>query len=170
MTSNLSHTLSLSFFFLFPHLIWFNLIEYRKKLIKTAREKLNDSLSSCYVSPTLSYEQTIARESVFKAVLNSNKYISTQQQQQQQTAAVNTQEQKSTVSQQLLKSIYSEMNYNDLKKQKIKKQKQQIWSQFLDACVREANDPQAHVADLCKKHKIALDWSQKRIKEPQTRK
>ena len=56
----------------------------------------------------------------------------------------------------LLNNIFSQMNYNDLKKQKIKQAKNEIWSQFVDICIKNSIDPQTHVSNLCKQHKIVL--------------
>ena len=60
----------------------------------------------------------------------------------------------SKCSKSLLNEIFSQMNYNDLKKQKIKQAKKQIWSSFVDNCIQTTADPQTHVTNLCKKHKI----------------
>ena len=52
--------------------------------------------------------------------------------------------------------MISQMSYNDLKKQKIKQTKNVIWSQFMDNCIQSLNDPQTHINNLCKQHKIVL--------------
>jgi hypothetical protein len=56
----------------------------------------------------------------------------------------------------LLSNMISQMNYNDLKKQKIKQTKNVIWSQFMNNCIQSLNDPQTHINNLCKQHKIVL--------------
>ncbi len=56
----------------------------------------------------------------------------------------------------LLNNMISQMSYNDLKKQKIKQTKNLIWSQFMDNCIQSLNDPQTHINNLCKQHKIVL--------------
>ena len=54
----------------------------------------------------------------------------------------------------LLNEIFSLMNYNDLKKQKIRLAKNQIWSSFIESCIQTSADPQTHVANMCKQHQI----------------
>jgi hypothetical protein len=110
-------------------------------------------------------EQIVARDTVVKAVLalNQNQFIKNSQSLRLPTAINNgsslIDENKITstkCSKSLLNEIFSQMNYNDLKKQKIKQAKNQIWTSFIDGCIQTSTDPQTHVTNLCKQHKIIL--------------
>ena len=116
-------------------------------MVKTAKEKMSEANAG-----PLTIEQSMARDSVAKSVLIANN-MAAQSSKQSSYEQPNS---KLTISRNLLNSIYSEMNYNDLKKQKIKNSKQQLWSQFVSSCVDEKLAPEAHVKELCQKHKINL--------------
>jgi len=108
----------------------------------------------------------VARDTVIKSVLalNQNQFIKNSQSLRLPSAINNVtsssiDENKITstkCSKSLLNEIFSQMNYNDMKKQKIKLAKNQIWSSFIDSCIQSSADPQAHVTNLCKQHKIIL--------------
>lgn len=110
----------------------------RKKLIKQAKEKVDDPK---WV-PTV--EQIIARENVIKTVMLHHQ------------SQISKMMSKSENSKNLLGELFSQMNYNELKKQKISQGKDQIWSKFVDKCVETSNSPEAHVKSVCKKYKIVL--------------
>lgn len=100
----------------------------------------------------VSPEQQVARETVSKAVFNFNQTQATSKRLSNGNSNSSNEQQ----SKSLLNNMISQMSYNDLKKQKIKETKNSIWSQFMGNCKESMNDPQAHVINLCKKHKIVL--------------
>ena len=101
----------------------------------------------------LTIEQSMARDNVAKSVLIANNIAA---QSSKQANSTNESNNKLTMSRNLLNSIYSEMNYNDLKKQKINNSKGKLWSQFVSSCVEEKLAPEDHVKELCQKHKLNL--------------
>lgn len=56
----------------------------------------------------------------------------------------------------LLRNVYTQIAYNDLKIKKIDQVRSQIWSQFLNTCLTNLNDNDAYVNNLCKKFQIFL--------------
>jgi hypothetical protein len=117
-------------------------------LIKLAKDKLDDP------DWVTTVEQTLAREQVTKAVMAYNQA----QMSKHIIANGNSARQKVEFNQSrsLINDLFSQMSYNELKKQKINQTKDQIWSQFVDKCVENVTDPESHVKALCKKHKIVL--------------
>ena len=108
----------------------------------------------------------VARDTVVKAVLaiNQSQFMKNTQSNKLNLSSstfppINSnilEENKSSdrCSKNLLNEIFSQMNYNDLKKQKIKQAKKQIWSSFIESCIQTSADPQTHLTNLCKQHKI----------------
>ncbi len=121
--------------------------KFRKKQIKLAKEKLNEP----NWSPTP--EQAVARECISKAVFTFNQ---TQATGKRQTSSNTTNNGSEHQSKSLLNNMISQMSYNDLKKQKIKQTRNEIWTQFMENCVHSMHDPQTHIMNLCKQHKIVL--------------
>lgn len=150
----------------------------RRKLIKLARS----TSSSNQVSEQLIARETISK-AVITSSLSQLKRTQTQmnnasfvkansysigeshqhqhQFQQKETStssiiqgATNQNQNQAAVS--LLKNVYSQINYNDLKKKKINQIKAHLWTQILDACLHNSLQPDTHVNDLCKKFKICL--------------
>jgi hypothetical protein len=127
---------------------------FRKKIVKLAKE----------TNKPLTAEQIVARDTIIKSVLalNQNQFIKSAQFLRLPSTSNNVpliDEGKITstkCSRSLLNEISSQMNYNDMKKQKIKQAKNQIWSSFIDGCIQSSSDPQTHITNLCKEHKIIL--------------
>jgi hypothetical protein len=99
-------------------------------------------------------EQSVAREQITKAVILYNqahysKHIISNGNSARNKADLSP-------SKSLMNDLFSQMSYNELKKQKINQTKDQIWTQFVDDCIENVADPQSHVVNLCKKFKIFL--------------
>ena len=54
----------------------------------------------------------------------------------------------------LLRDVYSEVAYNDLKMKKIDQVRDVLWSHFVNSCVANVNDYEAYVNKLCKQNQI----------------
>ena len=60
-------------------------------------------------------------------------------------------------SQSLVNSVVSQMHYNDMKTQKIKHKKAQIWQSLIStSCRKEPNQNDKHIASLLKHHKFRI--------------
>ena len=125
---------------------------FRKKLIKLAKENLHDPSEK----PT--NEQQNAREQLTKLMLSSN-FMS----KLNSSAMLNADtdfflaDKKMNQSQSLVSSVVSQMHYNDMKTQKIKHKKAQIWQFLVDSSERkETNKFEKHIADVLKHHKFKI--------------
>jgi hypothetical protein len=126
---------------------------FRQKLIKQAKELL---VTSSKEKPNHArIEQLDSRDTVVRSFLN---YTQTQLLRRQTnsgdssllaTAATNE-------SKELIENILKQTNHNDLKKQRLNQVKSQLWSQFVDMCHEAKSDPETHVSNLCKQHKLFL--------------
>lgn len=65
-------------------------------------------------------------------------------------------DQSSSISSLLLKNIYSQIFYEDLKMRKLDQMRNQIWTHVLDRCMNNLSESDAYVNNLCKKHHIVL--------------
>lgn len=54
----------------------------------------------------------------------------------------------------ILRSVYSEVAYNDLKMRKIDQVRDVLWSHFVHSCLANSNDCEAYVNKLCKQNQI----------------
>lgn len=60
-------------------------------------------------------------------------------------------------SQSLVSSVVSQMHYNDMKTQKIRHKKEQIWRCLVDSSERmETNKYEKHIASVLKHHKFKI--------------
>jgi hypothetical protein len=112
-------------------------------MIKLAKEKLDDA------THLLSTEQLLAREHIIKTVnaYNQSQFI-------RQIHLNNSS--KNEQSKSLLCDLFSQLSYNELKKQKINQSKLEIWDKFVQDSVQNARDDEKHVNNLCNKYKIVL--------------
>jgi leucine-rich repeat-containing protein 49 len=116
--------------------------QHRRKQIKIAKE------IQVATPPTVEHIQ--ARDIVSKLFLTS--YVSPGK----QASAQSELESRPMVVKAFIDEIYSNINYNDLKKQKLKKLQSQLWNQFVDKCVDDCLFSNDYVSSLCKKHGIVL--------------
>lgn len=117
---------------------------YRKKLIKIAKEKCNDPNSV----PT--QEQINARETIIKAVSASNNQ---QFKQIVNNPLLQTMNQNLNQNQAFVNNVFSQMTYNDYKKQKIKSLENDIWLKVMNESTNLENENK-HLLNICEKKKI----------------
>ena len=128
-------------------------IKLRKKLIKLAKENLHDPT---YVP---SIEQTNARDTLSRLVLASNFQMLKAAGTNSGTAPeadIFLAEKKMTESQTLLHGVITQMNYNDMKKQKIRMRNKQIWRILIECNAKSSSRLDKHIANVCKKYKIKI--------------
>jgi hypothetical protein len=148
----------------------FNLGEKRKKLIKVAKTAAAAGSNESHQSA----EQQMARETLCKALFTSNQKrlqnspqtnassrVVVGENNSGESSSVETAGNKQSSSQAstvqaLLANVYSQINYNDLKKRKINQTRLQLWTHFIDAYLAKSLNPDAHVTNLCKRFKISL--------------
>ena len=120
----------------------------RKKLIKIAKEKFNEPSSA----PT--QEQINARETIIKVVSAANnqqfKSVSIP------TTTTGTTENKTQPNLTFVNSVFSQMSYNDYKKQKIKSLQSSIWSKVMEQNLQNSNKKDKHILNICQKKKFRI--------------
>ncbi len=120
--------------------------QQRRKQIKIAKEIQVGA-------PTVEHIQS--RDMISKAFL-TNYIVSSANKQQSPNSATIEIDARPLVVKNFIDEIYSNINYNDLKKQKLKKLQTQLWNQFVDKCVDDVLYPGEYIGILCKKHGIVL--------------
>lgn len=122
----------------------------RKKLIRLVKESMLDPTA------TLNAEQTNAREQLTKLVLSSNFQNSKLNNGFNVDTNFFLADKKMNQSQTLLNGVISQMNYNDIKTQKIKLKKPQIWRIIAEGNVNSYKKVDKHIANVCKEHKFKI--------------
>ena len=137
----------------------------RKKLIKIAKEKFNDPNST----PT--QEQINARETIIRAVAMSNNQLikanltntnnissssSIASSLTPTTSPITEKKSLTNQNQTFVNNVFSQMNYNDYKKQKIKSLETAIWQQVTEQNLKNSNKKDKHISTICEKKKIHI--------------
>ena len=109
-------------------------------------------------SLTPNAEQTAAREQLTRLVLASNFLNSKHNSNNMVNADTDffLADKKMNQSQTLLNGVVSQMHYNDMKTQKIKLKRQQIWRIIVEGNVKSASKVDKHIANICKQYKIKI--------------
>ena len=149
----------------------------RKKLIKIAKEKFNDP-------NTPTQEQINARETIIRAVAMSNNQLikannlstgaaaatsnltptihdTTTTATMTMTASPATTKTSSSSSstnqhETFVNNVFSQMNYNDYKKQKIKSLETAIWHRVTEHNLKNSAKKDKHISTICEKKKIHI--------------
>ncbi len=128
-------------------------------MIKLAKENLNDP----NIIPNL--DQINARETLIKLIITSN-FLSFKLFNNISNSSdylnLNTSpdsfftDKKLSQSQTLLSGVITQMNYNDMKKQKIQIKNSQIWQIIIENNVKNSYKVDKHIAYVCKKYKLKI--------------
>jgi hypothetical protein len=115
--------------------------QHRRKQIKLAKE----------IPALCSIDYITAKDSVVKSFLthySNNSKIN--------NIKINNEANRKAFVKNFIDEIFSNTNYNDLKKQKLKQLQKQIWNEFVNSCSNNLVNRNDYINNLCKKNGIII--------------
>lgn len=127
--------------------------QHRRKQIKMAKDVPNLN----------SIDYLTAKDSVVKSFLSNylnkianNKNTNNNINNNNGNNSSNETGNKKTFVKNFIDEIFSNTNYNDLKKQKLKQLQSQLWNEFVVNCSTNLSNKNDYINNLCKKHGIII--------------